>query len=211
MTQTVAETMDQPRQLTLFDLEALEAKITAGMAAFMEVGNALAEIQQAEGWKMRGFKSMEEYCEKQFGFSLRHGQRQIAAAQTATAVKQITGEAPRNEAAAREIGKVAFSPAKVKKVEAELKRQGKTIATATAEVIAKVVTNVLTGKTAPKAQPEAKAAPVVEDIPETEMPTLQDFCPSCGELPGSYTRRPDGWHCPQCDAHVMLGVVLAEG
>lgn len=79
------------KQLTMFDLEKLEKRIADGLAKFVEVGQALAEIQNREGYKLRGCKTMEEYCEKQFGFSLRHGQRLIAAADTAEKVKQITG------------------------------------------------------------------------------------------------------------------------
>lgn len=214
MTQVIKS--DAPRQLSLFDLEVLETKIKAGMAAFMEVGQALHEVQAAEGWKLRNYKSFEDYCEREFGFSVRHGQRLIQAAQVAEKVQQLTGEAPRNEAVAREIGKVAYSPnaeKTMKKVQTELGKQGKTIATATAEVIAKVVERVVSSKPAPKPTPAASPEPApaaLEDMPTPEIPALQDFCPGCGDLPASYVRRDDGWHCPACDAHVMLGVVIAE-
>lgn len=208
--------MSQPRQLSLFDLETLETRIRAGMAAFMEVGTALAQVQDAKGWKLRNYKSFEEYCEKELNFSVRHGQRLIQAAQVAEKVQQLTGEAPRNEAVAREIGKVAYAPnadKNMKKVQAELKSQGKTIATATAEVIARVVEHVISPKPTPKTTSAPAPAPEpapLEAMSVPEIPALQDFCPFCGEVPETYVRRPDGWHCWSCDAHVMLGVVLVE-
>lgn len=210
---TTIQTTDIPRQLTLFDLEQLETRVRTGLAAFIDTGTALMEIQQREGFRLKGYESMESYCEAEFGFSLRHGQRLIQAAQVAQKVEQITGVAPRNEAAAREIGRVAYSPQADKllpKVEKELGRQGKSIATATAEVIAKVVERVVSPK---KPASEQQQQQLVEEMPE-EPPalasTLTDFCPSCGSIPESYTHRNDGWHCSDCDAPVTIGVIATK-
>ena len=74
---------DTPKQLTLFDLEALETRIKAGLRTFIDVGSAIAEIRAAEGHKLKGYNSFEAYCEAEFGFGLRHGERLIQAAQTA--------------------------------------------------------------------------------------------------------------------------------
>lgn len=210
---TTIQTTEQavPRQLTLFDLEQLETRIRAGLAAFIDTGTALMEIQQREGFRLKGYKSMEAYCEAEFGFSLRHGQRLIQAAQVAQKVEQVTGVAPRNEAAAREIARVAYSPQADKllpKVEQELTRQGKSIATATAEVIAKVVERVISPK---KAQPEQPQQVLVEEVIEAPAAaTLTDFCPTCGSIPESYVRQADGWHCSDCDAPVTIGVIATK-
>ncbi len=199
---------DTPRQLTLFDLEQLETRIKAGLRTFIDVGSAIAEIKAAEGFRLKGYKSMEAYCEAEFGFGLRHGERLIQAAQTARRVEAITGELPKNEAVAREIARVAYSPkaeTNLKAVTKELKKEGKTLATATAEVVAKVVERVINPK------PKVEQKPLVEEVIEEPAPvlasTLTDFCPTCGELPDTYSRQPDGWHCANCDALVMIGVV----
>lgn len=198
---------DAPRQLTLFDLEQLETRIHAGLRTFIDVGNALAEIKAADGHKLKGYTSFEAYCEAEFGFGLRHGERLIQAAQVAQKVESMTGELPKNEAVAREIARVAYSPkaeTNLKAVTKELKKEGKSLATATAEVVAKVVERVINPK------PKVEQKPLVEEVIETTPPTaaaLTDFCPTCGELPDIYSRQADGWHCANCDALVMIGVV----
>lgn len=209
---TNIQTQDAPRQLTLFDLETLETRIKAGLRTFIDVGQALAEIKAADGHKLKGYKSFEEYCEREFGFGVRHGERLIQAAQVAVKVEQLTGEAPRNEAVAREIARVAYSPQADKKLEQvskQLQKEGKSIATATAEVVAKVVERVISPK------PKVEQKPLVEEVVEAQpapvlATTLTDFCPSCGSIPESYMRQADGWHCSDCDAPVTIGVIATK-
>lgn len=208
---TTLETTDRPAQLTLFDLEALESRIKKGLAVFIEVGEALAEIQRAEGYRLRGYKSLEAYCEAELNFSLRHGQRLIQAAQAARKVEALTGEVPRNEAVAREIAKVAYSPdagKTLRKVTVALRLEGKTLATATAEVVARVVTSVIhpTPKTAPTGGTQTALIEAPPPI-QAAAPEFLDFCPNCGNLPASYVREADGWHCPDCEGRVAIGVV----
>jgi hypothetical protein len=212
------QTTDVPRQLTLFDLEQLETRIRAGLRTFIDVGNALAEIKAADGHRLKGFTSFEAYCESEFGFGLRHGERLIQAAQVAVKVEAMTGELPRNEAVAREIARVAYSPkaeTNLKAVSKELKREGKSLATATAEVVAKVVERVINPK--PKVEQKPLIEEVVEEPPawhpelvEGPATTLTDFCPSCGSIPESYVRQADGWHCSDCDAPVTIGVIATK-
>lgn len=210
---TTIQTADTPRQLTLFDLEQLETRIRAGLRTFIDVGNALAEIKAADGHRLKGFTSFEAYCEAEFGFGLRHGERLIQAAQVAQKVEQITGVAPRNEAAAREISRVAYSPQADKllpKVEKELGRQGKSISTATAEVIAKVIERVIAPKKPATEQQQQQLVEEPAEEPTAPAVMLTDFCPSCGSIPESYTHRNDGWHCSDCDAPVTIGVIATK-
>ncbi len=215
---------EKPIQLTLFDLEALEVKVRAGLKSFIEVGDALTKIRDGDGWKLRGFDSFDEYVEKTFGFSVRHGQRLIAAAETARQVERLTGETPASESVAREIKRVVFSPAAVKQVQAELKQTGKSIATAKAEVIARVITGVLQRTTAgaPAKSPAARkpapaqtyspvGKPAAPYIPEPAIPDMtvlpgSEFCPSCGLIPDAYTRDGKVWRCDECGGAVLISV-----
>lgn len=200
-------------QLTLLDLEKLEKRVTEGLAKFVEVGQALAEIQAREGYRLRNCKTFEEYCEKQFGFSLRHGQRLIAAAETATAVQQITGgDAPKNEATARVLSPLAKDEKVIKRVEAELKKSKKTFATATAEKIQEVVERV-TGKTKPAANGDAKAAPqptlfVAANPDKVRAAASHTECPNCHVTPNAYTRALDSFTCSNCAHPVALSVAV---
>lgn len=207
---TTIQTTDIPRQLTLFDLEQLETRIRAGLRTFIDVGNALNEIKVSNGHRLKGYTSFEAYCEAEFNFGVRHGERLIQSAKAALKVEQLTGELPKNEAVAREIARVAYSPkaeTNLKTISKELKREGKTLATATAEVVAKVVERVINPK------PKIEQKPLVEEVIE-EPPvlgtSLTDFCPSCGSIPQSYTHRDDGWHCSDCDAPVTIGVIATK-
>ena len=80
-------------------LERLEGTVRNGLAAFVEVGNALVQIREGKGYKLRGYDTFENYCEEKFGFSDRHGRRMIVAAQTAGKVKEVVGAAPVSESA----------------------------------------------------------------------------------------------------------------
>lgn len=202
-------TPTKPLQLTLFDLDALETRIKAGMKTFIEVGEALRTVRDANGHTMRGFKTFDDYCAKEFGISIRQGQRLIEAAAVARQVEEITGELPKNEAQAREIGKIADQPALLKKVITEIKRTKTTLANATAEVVALAVAKV-TGKTAPP-PPERK----IEEPPPITAPTLDlsvfaDTCVHCGTLPEAYQRKGEAWTCPECKGAVKLTIARAS-
>lgn len=118
---TAVQTQQEFVQLTLFDLEALETKVRAGLATFIETGDALMQIRDREGYKLRGYDTFEAYCEKVFNFSVRQGQRLIVAAKTAAVIEQLTGEAPASESVAREYARVTFPPEVVQEVHAEVK------------------------------------------------------------------------------------------
>lgn len=154
-------------QLTLFDLEALERTVRAGLKTFIEVGDALVKIRDAEGYRLRGFTTFEDYCEREFGFSVRQGQRLIAAARTADLVERVTGQTPANEAAAREFSKITGepdAPALVERVQQVLAANGHTIGDAPAHVARAAVESVMPKPPRSEAAPAPVAQPaLVED------------------------------------------------
>jgi len=206
----------------MFDLETLEGTVRTGLKSFIEVGDALTKIREGNGFKLRGFDSFDNYVEKTFGFSVRHGQRLIAAAETARHIERLTGETPANESVTREINRVAFSPAAVQEVQTELKKTGSSIGTAGAKAVAKVVTSVLNkesplppslspGPAKPSDSKPATTKPTAQFIPEQPMPEVitmpgSEFCPSCGLIPDAYTRQGHTWRCGECGGKVILSV-----
>lgn len=193
-------------KMTKPELNQLEAKVREGLQSFVEVGQALTEIRDRKGYELRNCATFEDYCETVFGFSRRHGYRLIEAAQTVEKVEAVLGEAPRNEAAARELSKVAETPKLLTRVKDKLAKVGKTVATATAEQIAQTVQQV----TQPKpGNGKAEPAPA---RPETKMPTMTDICPGCGQTPTRYYRAEGdagGFCCGNCNAPVVIGVIAA--
>lgn len=124
------------------ELEKLETRVNKGLGAFMDVGRALMEIQEKKRYLLRGCKDMETYCDRQFHFSLRQGQRLMLAAETAQKVEKAIGEAPRNEATARVLNPIANEPKLIEKVKRELEKKKLTVATATAEKLQEVVDRI---------------------------------------------------------------------
>lgn len=188
------------KQLSLY-----EERIRKGLNSFFEVGQSLARIKEANGFKLRGFDTFDAYCQQTFQFSERNGLRLIAATDTATKVEEAIGEKPRNEAAARVLKEVAHDPKLIERVNDRLKKAGQSIATATAEKIQEVVDKVKP-QTKPMFEPPKPA-------PKPVLPVLSDTCPHCHLQPGAYVRREDGWHCGRnvCDALVMVGVIPVTG
>ncbi len=215
MDQPITTTQNTPTQLSLFDLEQLEGTVRAGLKTFVDVGHALQKINAGEAYKLRGYANMAQYCEKEFGISYQTGQRLIASAAAADKIQEITGELPKSEAAVRELEPVINNKTTLKQVATELKKAGTTVAAATAETIKTVVKNVIekrdgkqTELVVPKPAPPKKIeeAPAINAAPVTAPVTALDFCPGCGSVPESYVRKGDTWHCPDCDAPVILNV-----
>lgn len=196
MNETTAITITE-KQLTVY-----EDKIRKGLASFIDVGQSLQKIKEANGFKLRKFKTFDEYCQATFQFTERNGYRMIAAAQTAKKVEAATGEAPRNEASARVLREVVHDPKLIQRVNDNLKKVKLTIATATAEKLQEVV-----DKVKPQTRPmfeEPKPAP------KPIMPELRDICPACNETPEVYRKVIEGWTCGRCGAVVLIGVISAE-
>ena len=198
MSDSTAVTMTEKR------LTELESQVRRGLDSFVQVGNALAEIKNRNGFMLRECKTFDEYCAKTFGFSERNGYRMIAAAETAKKVEEAVGERPRNEASARVLKEISHDPKLIERVNDRLKKAGQSVATATAEKIQEVVDKV---------KPQTKQMfekPKEEKKPA--MPMISDTCPKCGVTPDSYFHISDGWHCgaENCGALVMVGVIAAD-
>lgn len=69
-------------QLTPITLTECESVIESGMAAFVEVGNALMTIRDQRLYK-QDYSSFESYCQERWGWSRAHAYRHIAAAEVA--------------------------------------------------------------------------------------------------------------------------------
>lgn len=193
--------------LNEIQLGRLEQRVKDGLHSFVDVGNALIEIREGKGYRVRGFKTFEIYCEKVFGFTDRHGRRMIAAAETAKAVQDVVGQTPASESVARELASVANDPLVIRRVADKLEKKKSSIATATAETMAEVVAAV-TGKRKP--EPKAPAAkPNGHAAAPMPAPAAYgtDNCPQCRTVPNSYTHGRNGWACGNCAQPVRLSVV----
>ena len=88
--------------LQLATLQELEGRIEAGLATFIDVGLCLLEIRDRRLYKDKGYTRFEDYCREQWGWSSRHVNRQIEAAETAVILGPI-GPIPQTESQAREL------------------------------------------------------------------------------------------------------------
>lgn len=184
------------KQLTMY-----EEKIKKGISAFMEVGQSLQKIKEANGFKLRGFETFDDYCQATFQFSERHGYRMISAATDAKKIEAAVGEMPRNEAGVRAMKSVMHEPKLIEKVQERLKKKGGSLATATAERIEEIVEAV---------RPKTKTMFEPKEEKKPAMPMISDTCPKCGTTPGSYFHVADGWHAECCGTLVMIGVIAAN-
>lgn len=185
--------------LKMPELERLEERVRKGMTAFMDVGHALMEIQERRGYLLRGSKTMEEYCEKEFHFSLRQGQRLMIAAETAKKVQKAIGEMPRNEASARVLNPIAGDPKLLGKLKERLEKQKLTVATATAEKLQEIVDRVKPKTTSMFADDKPK--------PPAAIAGLSDTCPNCKEVPSSYVHKGTAWQCGGCGKAVNVAAM----
>lgn len=198
-------------QLSLLDLDELEGTVKAGLKTFVQVGSALQTIRDSEGYKLRGFATMAQYCESVFGISFQQGERLIKAADTARRIEEVTGQLPKTQAAVDALEDVAANKQTLGKVVKELKDKGKTLANATADTIKAAVKQVVAerdGKQVNLIQP--KPAPQkIEEPPPIVPPAVTvsaDFCPNCGSVPESYLRKGDEWTCGECGGKVVISI-----
>ncbi len=140
------------------ELVKLETVVREGTGAFMKVGIALMKIRDGKGYKLRGFKTFEQYCEKTFGITDRHGRRLIAATEASQQIEAATGQAPASESVARELVNVAKDPVVLQKVKDRLEKKHTTLGQASAELVKDVVAAV-TGKPRPEKPEHGTAAP----------------------------------------------------
>ncbi len=195
--------------MSLPELKQLEAEIHAGMKGFMKVGHALQKIEKQRGYLLKNYKSFGDYCEGEFHFSLRHGERLMLAAQTAETVKRVTGQVPQNEAVARVLTTVAKDESTLKKVAAQLKTKGQSITTATAEKVAEVVERVQ-GKAKSNGRDAAGKPSPIEKATAPLLGALSDACPGCKAVPTAYQHTVGGWECADCHTAVRVNAAPLE-
>jgi hypothetical protein len=134
-------------------LAELEAVIERGRQTFVEVGTALWKIRGRRLYREREHATFEEYCQKRWGWTSRHAERQMIAAAVVENVRPI-GRIPQTESQAREL--LRLTP------EHQLIVAGRIdFTTATAEQIrAEVVNNLGTIVPKPKRETHARAGVV---------------------------------------------------
>ncbi len=74
-------------KLQTASLTDLETVIERGMATFMEVGAALAEIQKRRLYKEQGYTEFDAYCKERWGWARQNAYQLIAAASAAENVR----------------------------------------------------------------------------------------------------------------------------
>lgn len=103
-------------------LEELEGVISEGLQTFVEVGNAIREIRDNRLYR-ESHDTFEEYCKERWGWSKRHTNYQVEAANTAQIVGEISPTRP-NASQAHELAPLAKEdPEEAQAVWAELKEQ----------------------------------------------------------------------------------------
>lgn len=162
------------------EMADLEQQIETDSKAFQRVGQALIRIHEGRGYRLRGYKTFEDYCRARWDFTDRQGRRLITAAQTAAKVKDATGYEPASESVARVLAPVADDPIVLQKVAEKLGKAKKsaTLASASAETVANAVAAV-TGKPRPQpadkpaARPKAAGAPALPGVGTDDVTHLQ--------------------------------------
>ena len=75
------------------DFTALNERVKAGLATFVEVGKALSTIREQKLYKAGGYATFEQYTAEEHGFSARHGRRMIQAARVESLAPGISMQA----------------------------------------------------------------------------------------------------------------------
>jgi len=88
-------------QLSLPDLNELEARIERGLETFIDVGMALLEIRDRQLYREQGYRFFGDYCKERWGWDRTYVHRHIEAAQVSKTLP--IGNKPRKEAQAREL------------------------------------------------------------------------------------------------------------
>lgn len=159
--------------MTERELAEDEAVIREGSLAYQQVGHALLRIRTGHGYRLRGFKTFEAYCQAAFGITDRHGRRLIAATETSEKIAQAVGVAPASEGVARELIGVANDPIVLKKIQAKLEKRKSGINKASAELVAEIKADV-TGKARPPKVDKPKNTPKPNGQPAASAVGAED-------------------------------------
>lgn len=87
------------------DLAQLESVIERGMNTFIEVGNALAAIQEQKLYRA-SHGTFEDYCRNRWNMGRAHAYRMITAAEAVSPMGDTGLPVPTNERQARELGRI---------------------------------------------------------------------------------------------------------
>lgn len=112
-------------------LQELEDAIHDGITSFVQVGQALLEINSSRLYR-EDYKTFEEYCHKRWGFSRSYAYRQITARNIAQMLSPMGDNGDLAERHLRELAPVMDDPDEVRAVWAEVQESDEPV---TAEVI----------------------------------------------------------------------------
>ena len=151
-------------------LAELEETIERGLATFIEVGTALAEVRDSRLY-LAEHSTFEDYCRKRWEMSRSYAHRTIDAAKVAALLPN--GNAPTNEAQARELVPLAGDEAELveawREARSEAEKSG-------GKLSAKVVRNAVRTRIL-RAGREAQLDGAKEDLYTKEY-----VCCDCGEV-----------------------------
>ena len=99
-------------------LSDLEATIERGLATFVEVGEALAQIRDAKLYR-ESHETFEAYCQERWGFTANRARRLMEASEVAGMVPETVPMGTLNERQARELAPLKAEPEKMAEALAE--------------------------------------------------------------------------------------------
>jgi hypothetical protein len=165
-------------QAEVDQLHAAERTIEAGLATFVDVGQALAGIRDQRLYRLDGFDTFEGYCQERWGFSRVRAHQMIEAAQVSEALTMVNAPQVTSERQAREVAAIikADGPERAAEILTEVAAEGKVTAAAIREA----------------ARP-TKTVTVVEEITvDAETGEIVEPTPAPATTPPRPHRRPLG-------------------
>jgi len=155
-----AEIITPAESVRLCELERI---IQKGKDTFVEVGTALSEIRDSRIYRAT-FATFEDYCETRWGFSKRHCDRLISAAETVNELGPV-GPKPTSERQARELAKAP------KEHRAEAMEKAREIAAEEGKPVAARHVEAAVAEVMPKTEePEAVVVDGIEESAKRRSP-----------------------------------------
>lgn len=166
------------------DLGTLEGVVQKGLATFIEVGRALAEIRDRKLYRVE-YGTFEEYCGEKWLLSRTRAYRLIDTAAVSDALSPI-GDTPANEAQARELAPLKDDEAEVVAAWREAKVEADELGTS---LTAKVVRNAVR-KRLGRVKRESEAAERREESRKLEP---LHCCDGCDQRQYALSAFREGW------------------
>lgn len=164
----VANSGNTSTEADRLELAQQEQTITDGLRTFVAVGRALTRIRVAKLYRSAGYSSFETYCQDRWGYQKSRAYQLIEAAGVVETVHNC-GNAPTNEAQARELGKLP-SGDQVGAWEEILRTAPNGVITA--KLVKSVVAKRLPVN--PPPGPNAQGTPAHAEPPEHDTPEAKD-------------------------------------